>query len=41
VHEHRRLFLPGAAEAEALAELLVGSKENVLRREGVDLGLSP
>ena len=41
VHEHRRLLLPGAAEAEAVAELLVGPEEDVLRREGLDLRLSP
>ena len=41
VHEHRRLLLPGAAEAEALAELLVRPAEDVLGRERVDLGVSP
>jgi hypothetical protein len=41
VHEDGRLLLPGAAEAESLAELLVGPEKDVLGRERLDLGLSP
>src|SRR6266404_2483281 len=37
VHEHRRLLLPGAGEAELGAEAVVGPEEALLRRHRLDV----
>src|SRR5262249_14386073 len=37
VDEHRRLLLPGAGQAEPVAEAVVGPADHVLRGQGLDV----